>query len=318
MLRKRWTLIVPLALLAAAVSAPAAQAGKPRPTPTPPPNPEILYRATVGQGKNTRSGLWKMNADGSNQTFVLSGIDWAAWSPDGTQMAVNSYGPPLGGGLYRIDADGSNPHLLDPDGLEMVRENPSWSPAPAGSPTHNMIAYTNHNKCSLMMVDASGLSAPVTLIQGDCNANGACAYLGPEWSRDGQVLAVCRHCYNSGPGTDALMIVPLFSPEQAYVLVDNVWAVRLGWARQHDWLTFNSDSSHGWVFGTWKLDLQLVDGRYTDPDGPTMLWTGWGAYAWSPDDSKLVDSRSGGIYSHDLATGLRTFLAGGDVPDWKR
>ena len=323
MLAKRFALMVVLALVLVTVSATSVRAGKPKPTPISPANAEILYHANVKQGKTVKNGVWKMNADGSNQTFVVSGADWAGWSPDGTQIAVNWPAGPQGPGLYRVDADGTDPQLLDPDGLAMLHENPSWSPAAAGSPTHNLIAYTNNNTStskghSLMVVNADGLSAPVQVIQGDGNLNTACAYDSPEWSRDGQVLAVARHCDAEWPETEALIIVPPFAPEQSYVLVDNVWSVRLAWARQHDWLVFSTDSRHGWIFGTWKLDLQLVDGRYTDPDGPELLWTtGGSAYGWSPDDSKLVVSYSG-IYTHDVATGLRTFLGGGDVADWKR
>ena len=64
-----------------------------------------------------------MNADGSEQTKLTdnSAFDsWPAWSPDGSQIAFSRTG--IGGGLYIMNADGSDPTFLDGG------SHPAWSP----------------------------------------------------------------------------------------------------------------------------------------------------------------------------------------------
>lgn len=142
--------------------------------------------------------------------------------------------------------------------------------------------------------------------------------LSPERSRDGLVLAVNRKpCF--GSVTDALVIVPPVTPERTCVLVDNVWSVRPVWARQHDRLVSSTDDRYDWSSGQCKLELQLAGGYYVDPDCPTLLWTtpDGEAHAWSHDDGKLLVC-GGSRRTHALATGFRTCLVSGNVPDWRR
>lgn len=56
------------------------------------------------------NGIWKINVDGTGRTQLTNDDGhWAAWSPDGTQLA---YGGPVGNvqQLFIVNADGSNRH----------------------------------------------------------------------------------------------------------------------------------------------------------------------------------------------------------------
>ena len=312
----RSAILAVLALTAAAAAASPARAAKPT-APPPAPDPQILYDAT--SGRNT--GIWEMNADGTNVTFVFAGGDSGTWSPDGTRMALNWNNPELGlGNTYRIDADGTDPVLLDPDGAGRS----SWSPAPAGSPTHDLVAYHSYTDNSLMVTSVTG-GAPQLVLQGDRGGTPYCDYEMPEWSPDGDVLVVGAWC-KAGvwPGYNALIVAPPLAPQDRYVLLANVSAWRPSWARQHDWLAVTA--SVGGVYGTYVLQLtrDLSSGRYAVASGPTLIAQGAKNAVWSPDDTKLVyeaplpKNRGTGLFTHVLATGARTLVGSGANPDWRR
>jgi Tol biopolymer transport system component len=72
----------------------------------------------------TGSAIYTVNGDGSNLTLVTRGLD-PAWSPDGKQITFARWDG-LYPGLYVVNADGSNEHLVY--GAQRVR-SPKWSPA---------------------------------------------------------------------------------------------------------------------------------------------------------------------------------------------
>ena len=57
--------------------------------------------------------IWLMNADGSNKRVLVSFADaksagFPNWSPDGRRIIFSAYDQKLAGGIYVVDADGSN------------------------------------------------------------------------------------------------------------------------------------------------------------------------------------------------------------------
>ncbi|MEW5718225.1 MAG: hypothetical protein AB1817_06355 [Chloroflexota bacterium] len=102
-------------------------------TPTPTPTLQAPFAAAsvptgAIQGKivfqtATGGAIYTVNGDGSNLTLVTRGID-PAWSPDGKQIAFARWDS-LYSGLYVVNADGSNEHLVY--GAQRIR-SPKWSP----------------------------------------------------------------------------------------------------------------------------------------------------------------------------------------------
>ena len=78
--------------------------------------------------QSTREGLWVMNADGSNQTLLISlATRRSSWSPDGTKIAfdadVNHNGRYQ---IYTINTDGTNLQQLTT--IRPYNFDPAWSP----------------------------------------------------------------------------------------------------------------------------------------------------------------------------------------------
>jgi TolB protein len=148
----------------------------------------------------TISGLYAMNADGSNVHLVVEGIPTPyAVSPDGTRIALGAVGPPTGSNYSNVDlfvmhADGSErTRILDlpcdyPDYTCRNIEAVAWSPDgqriaySAGSQGHGFVHY-NH----VGVVNADG-SGPQFVSASDTRSTQ------PAWAPDGQ-----RIVFSSGP-----------------------------------------------------------------------------------------------------------------------
>jgi Tol biopolymer transport system component len=83
----------------------------------------LAYEQATSHG----STIWKVRADGTQQTFLTSGAVGSpepdahspAWSPDGTKIAFSS-----GSSLYTMDTDGNNVQSI----VEGIEWEPSWRP----------------------------------------------------------------------------------------------------------------------------------------------------------------------------------------------
>jgi Tol biopolymer transport system component len=69
---------------------------------------EYIAWRSIGEGNDKRSGVWVMNADGSNPHQLTYGGTNPSWSPDGSQIVYyHSYNDSTGT-LWMMNADGSN------------------------------------------------------------------------------------------------------------------------------------------------------------------------------------------------------------------
>ena len=85
---------------------------------------KIAFGSGPGNGRDW--GLYVMNSDGSNVTFLAPngsvGLDGgSSWSPDGSRIA-------FGSGLQLVNADGTNLIQLPDDNVPGADLAPSWSP----------------------------------------------------------------------------------------------------------------------------------------------------------------------------------------------
>ena len=62
----------------------------------------------------------------AGQCFCINFTPGLAWSPDGQQLALTSTGTEMRGGLYLMDADGSDLHRV----LDGASGTPAWRPVP--------------------------------------------------------------------------------------------------------------------------------------------------------------------------------------------
>ena len=85
-------------------------------------------RLAFGRLISTAYAIWTVGPDGSGLTRLTSGAcgDFdPSWSPDGTKLAFVACTGDGGGGIFIVDADGSNQRQLT---VEPTDRSPSWSP----------------------------------------------------------------------------------------------------------------------------------------------------------------------------------------------
>lgn len=118
------------------------------------------------------SGIYRMNADGSDPRFVTSYGSELSWSPDGSTLAFNA-----GGDIYLVNADGTNRRNITPTSID-YDGHPDWSP------DGTRIAFDSHrsggtSKIFVMQADGSGVTRLT---------NGSSEF-DPDWSPDGTRIA---------------------------------------------------------------------------------------------------------------------------------
>jgi TolB protein len=139
------------------------------------PDPDNCWRG----GGTCNVGIYVMNADGSNVTFLIHGSE-PTWSPDGQRIAFTR-----DGNIHIMNADGTN---MTP--LTDFRWNPPrpfsarW---PAWSPDGGRIVFVAQhpgseggNEIYVINTDGSGLTRLTNSLGDDW---------GPTWSPDGQKIA---------------------------------------------------------------------------------------------------------------------------------
>ena len=120
-----------------------------------------------------------VNPDGSNETPLIPGGRFSAWSPDGSRIAYTCAG---GGNTCTAAADGTNIEVLDNGGL-VPQYRPFWSPDSKRLIIDNRITF-GHNPeemyAELWRIDAADGSDHIRLavnaLSGSWSPNGRIAY----------------------------------------------------------------------------------------------------------------------------------------------
>jgi Tol biopolymer transport system component len=224
-----------------------------------------------------------MKADGSGvrQLTYLQNADGAAlqasWSADGTQIVFRerpSDTTNLTRGLYLMNADGSNQHVLYTDPSNGVF-SPSFSPD--GTHVAFALCPDGVSACAIdtIKTDGTGLSAVTRL-----NAKGEVFDFSPQYSPDGRTIAFAGF---NRPEPDSVAV---------YLVNTNGGAVRqitdTGFgASDPDW---SPDGSHLVVTSEEAIWSMKADGTgLTKLSSPARSHDGLAR--WSPDGTRIVFER---------------------------
>jgi TolB protein len=196
-------------------------------------------------------GVYAVNADGTDAVQLSDGYDGLSWSPDGTRIAVGD-----NDGVYILNADGT-------DALKLtdMRGGPHWSPDGA------RIALSADGEILVMNADGT---AQVYLTNGPTDGDHS-----PAWSPDGSKIAFLRWV---GGGQD-IRIANADGSNLERLTGD---ASSFAWSPDGSMIVFQSWSDEGEIYvinanGTGKVNLS----EHPDRDrGP----------AWSPDGTKIIFS----------------------------
>jgi TolB protein len=132
------------------------------------------------------AGIYTMDANGSNVTFVRTGFD-PSWSPDGTKILFVPDGGECGvgtGGVWKMNPDGTNQEFIacGPSGPGQDGET-----GPVWSPNGQYIAFgADKAEFDLYRVDADG-SNRITLTDSPNDLDSF-----PNWAPDGSKIAFGR------------------------------------------------------------------------------------------------------------------------------
>jgi Tol biopolymer transport system component len=179
------------------------------------------------------NSLAVVGRDGKNAKRVgrLVWDDEPSWSPDGRQIAFQSYGPTWGKNrigkfaIWIICWDGTNPRRL----IEPVSGGDQF---PRWSPNGRQISWTHGNQ--LWIADASGSNAhPLT-----SQPAGIWEHMG-DWSPDGKTIVYIRQ---DSYGADSRIWLIDADGKNQRLLVANTYACAAKWSRKSGFIFYTDET----------------------------------------------------------------------------
>ena len=262
------------------------------------------YRTRSSLAGHKSSGVYVMNADGSDHQFLSSSGGDPAWSPHGDRIVYLDRSDSLSGQIWVMNADGGDPQLINSSGGD-----PAWSP------DGGRIAYISGDTVGFYVMDPDGanqsayahLSAQgiYVAVADDTNQQVPEAEESPlkdvltvakeaVWAPDGTGVA-----YNDG---QSLYVVNTDGSNRLHLV-----AFGCGFIPAPAW---SPDSTHlGYEGGGFIVIAEVETGRRVQ----TVFDTG--NLLWSPDSTRIAYTNSSGhgIFMSDIDGTNKHQLASGEI-----
>jgi TolB protein len=299
---------------------------------TSPPGTEIVFQAF----ENGRSDIYVVNADGSGLTRLTDALPGGAapvWSGDGRQIYFLSSVPDQSvSGLYAMNADGSNVHLVlggfhSPYGYDVSPDGTRIALGILGPPTGG----SNYSNVDLFVMHADG-SEPTRILDLPCPyPDYTCSNIDAvAWSPDGQRIAYSAGSRGHGGSVYGFIgIVNADGTGNRFLSTSGSHSTEPAWSPDGQRIVYASgESSTIPVPSGQHLEISNADGTNR------MVVLQGGAYitspSWSPDGKSIVFAEytpaawvpagpSGMFVVNVDGTGLRSLADGpGEelAPDW--
>lgn len=308
-MKARWTLIaLAVVMLAALLTLPVcAQV----------PDPAIAFVRQYSLNRTTAAyDLMVMNADGSNQTTILSTTPQSlvrypahpSWSPDQNPDSPGYQGSlafSANQSIWIIDVSvtptgvqGTNLRKIGPDELQAYE--PAWSP------DGKWIAFSANNAIYIMRPDGTDAAQVVPAV-----SNNEDFPISPTWDPASMSIAYAYYPVQSVYATLATRpIIDSFGNPVSYGLESIMVSQSAGfsridypaWNHAGDQIAFRSPDTRK---TTSLFTLNVTTGSI----GKVSSTSGTAWLAWSPDDSALGYIVSTSLYQKQLATGTVSVLA---------
>ena len=151
--------------------------------------------------------IWTMNADGSAQTFIGTGVD-PGWSPDGRKILFGRIGRDSeGGGIFTVDVPGGTVTKIAP-GMRDSRY-PEWSPDGQLIAFNNAGLFFDGQYIYTVNPDGSNLTKLTMGGQG--------FDVGPTWRPDSSLLAFSyTNSYTTGSNPGVWTMSPPTEAREAH------------------------------------------------------------------------------------------------------
>ena len=260
---------------------------------TPAADPAIAYIV-----RGTTSKLMVMNADGSNQTLLLSGT-LPSWSPDGHSIlftgtvdgVANSFGI-VDVSVINGKVTGSNVRRI-PITQSGIANGGRWSPL------GNLIVFIFEDQ-NVYTIPPTGGTATIVY-----TSPAGLTPFDPDWSQDGSKIVFTE--WNDAFTQSNLQVKDLATAQITTVRpLTSEMIYGPTWSRHGDRIAYAGTGGIRTVTPTTNATpVNVTSGSYQ---------------TWSPDDSKLAftGGRQSTVETYNFSSGAIKSLASGTFADWRR
>ena len=197
---------------------------------------KIAYSNGYRGDDNDLSGIWIVEANGTEQTRLATDGVNPAWSPNGLRIAYNTWND-----SWVIDADGTNRTKLADDG-----ENPAWSP------DGSRLAYDKYSSRELWVVNADGSNQQIVSDEVE--------YIyGYAWSPDSTKIAYVV--------ADGIWVVEANGAQRTKLADDGENPV---WSPDGTRIAYNTGTSDRAI---WTMDADGANQQRITEDGHSPAWS---------------------------------------------